>query len=106
MTDQIEYFQHELSAMRNAVDAFSHAYPAAASELRLSAGHSADPHVEQLLQSFVWLTSQLRSDLEQQRQEIPNHLLLNLYPHLLHSIPCMTVMQANVLADGAMKRGR
>jgi type VI secretion system protein ImpG len=101
MTEHIEYFQDELSAMRGAVDTFSHAYPAAAAELRLSAGHSADPHVEQLLQSFVWLTSQLRCDLEQQRQEIPNHLLLNLYPNLLRSIPSMTVMQGNVLADGA-----
>ncbi len=101
MTDQIEYFQHELSALRGAVSDFSHAYPAAAAELRLSAGHSADPHVEQLLQSFVWLTSRLRCDLEHQRQEIPNHLLLSLYPHLLTSIPCMTVMQGNVLADGA-----
>lgn len=101
MAEHIDYFQHELSALRGAVESFSHAYPAAASELRLSAGHSADPHVEQLLQSFVWLTSQLRCDLEQQRQEIPNHLLLNLYPHLLRSIPSMAVMQGNVLADGA-----
>lgn len=101
MTDQIEYFQQELGAMRDAVDVFSKTYPVAASELRLSAGQSSDPHVEQLLQSFVWLTSRLRGDLEQQRQEIPNHLLLSLYPHLLHSIPSMTIMQGNVLADGA-----
>lgn len=101
MADHIDYFQHELSTMRNAVEAFSRTYPGAASELRLSAGHSADPHVEQLLQSFVWLSSQLRCSLDQQRQEIPNHLLLSLYPHLLQSIPSMTVMQGNVLADGA-----
>jgi type VI secretion system protein ImpG len=101
MTDQIEYFQQELGAMRDAVDVFSRTYPAAATELRLSAGQSSDPHVEQLLQSFVWLTSRLRCDLEQQRQEIPNHLLHSLYPHLLNSIPSMTIMQGNVLADGA-----
>ncbi|MBX2807771.1 MAG: type VI secretion system baseplate subunit TssF [Cellvibrionaceae bacterium] len=101
MTSQIDYFQHELHAIRQSVEDFSNAYPAAASELRLSSGHSADPHVEQLLQSFAWLTGSLRADLHQQRQEIPNHLLLSLYPHLMHSIPSMTVMQANVLADGA-----
>ncbi len=101
MTDHMQQYQHELGAMRGAVDAFSRAYPAVASELRLSAGHSADPHVEQLLQSFAWLTGQLRHDLQQQRDEIPNHLLLSLYPNLLRSLPCMTVMSANVLADGA-----
>ena len=101
MSVDIQQFQHELAAMRSAVEGYSHAYPAVASELRLSAGHSADPHVEQLLQSFAWLTASLRQDMQQQRHEIPNHLLMSLYPNLLRSRPCMSVMQANVLADGA-----
>ncbi|MCA6061023.1 MULTISPECIES: type VI secretion system baseplate subunit TssF [unclassified Thalassolituus] len=101
MNRDIQQFQNELGGMRKAVEAFSRAYPSVASELRLSAGHSADPHVEQLLQSFAWLTASLRNDLQQQKHEIPNHLLLSLYPALMRSIPCMTIMQANVLLDGA-----
>lgn len=101
MDSQVQQFQHELNAMRKAVDGFGRAYPTVASELRLSAGHSADPHVEQLLQSFAWLTSQLRCDMEQQRHEMPNHLLLSLYPNLLRSIPCMAVLKANVMLAGA-----
>ncbi|WP_221793892.1 type VI secretion system baseplate subunit TssF [Oceanobacter mangrovi] len=96
----IQHFQQELSALRRSVDAFTQAYPSAAAELRLSAGHSADPHVEQLLQSFAWMTGRLRADMESQRNEIPNHLLLSLYPALIRSIPSMTVMQANVQVDG------
>ncbi len=101
MSSDIQPFQQELNALRGSVEAFSNAYPSVASELRLSAGHSADPHVEQLLQSFAWLTGRLRSDLERKRYETANHLLLSLYPSLLRSIPCMTVMQANVMVDGA-----
>lgn len=101
MANRLQQFQHELKAMRSSVEVFSQAYPAVASELRLSAGHSADPHVEQLLQSFAWLTGQLRQDLEEQRHEIPNHMLLALYPNLLRSLPCMAVMCAHVLPDGA-----
>ncbi len=101
MNEPIYYFQNELSNIRNAVDNFSHTYPGIASELRLSAGQSSDPHVEQLLQSFAWLTSQLRFDMDQRRYETPNYLLMSLYPNLLSSIPCMSVMEANVLPDDA-----
>ncbi len=101
MSVDIQQFQQELAAMRSAVEAYSETYPSVATELRLSAGLSADPHVEQLLQSFAWLTANLRQDMEQQRHEIPNHLLLSLYPNLLRSRPCMSVLQANVLTDGA-----
>lgn len=101
MSADIQSFQQELQALRQSVEAFSDAYPSVASELRLSAGHSADPHVEQLLQSFAWLTGRLRADMQRQRYQMPNHLLLSLYPNLIRSIPSMTVMQANVLTDGA-----
>ena len=101
MSADIQSFQQELQSLRQSVEAFSDAYPSVASELRLSAGHSADPHVEQLLQSFAWLTGRLRADMQRQRYQMPNHLLLSLYPNLIRSIPSMTVMQANVLTDGA-----
>lgn len=101
MDSQVQHFRQELGALRKAVEGFSRAYPTVASELRLSAGHSSDPHVEQLLQSFAWLTSELRRDMEQQRHELPNHLLLSLYPNLLRSIPCMAVLKANVMLAGA-----
>jgi type VI secretion system protein ImpG len=101
MSEHLAFYQQELGAIRRSADEFSSAYPNVAAELKLSAGHSADPHVEQLLQSFAWLTSRLRRDLDQQRYEIPNHVLLSLYPNILRSIPCMSVLQANVMPDGA-----
>lgn len=95
------FFQKEMQYLRQSVDAFSHTYPEVAAELKLSGGRSNDPHVEQLLQSFAFMTGRLRADLEQQREQIPNQLLHNLYPNLMRSLPCMTVLQANVEADGA-----
>ncbi|WP_432453212.1 MULTISPECIES: type VI secretion system baseplate subunit TssF [unclassified Agarivorans] len=106
-------FQQELQFLRHSVEQFGQAYPAAAAELKLSSGRSADPHVEQLLQSFAYLTGKLRSDMAEQRGEIPNQMLQTLYPSLVHSQPCMTVLQANVETDGAnfvngymLKKGR
>ena len=101
MSSNYEYFQQEMRSLRESVSAFSETYPQVASELRLSAGRSSDPHVEQLLQSFAYMTGQLRSELQQQRDQIPNQLLHSLYPNLMRSLPCMTVLQANVENDGA-----
>ncbi len=101
MASKFEYFQQEMRFLRGSVEAFSQTYPQVAAELKLSAGRSSDPHVEQLLQSFAYLTGQLRSDLQKQRDQIPNQLLHSLYPNLMRSLPCMTVLQANVENDGA-----
>ena len=101
MSDQYQYFQQEMRYLRQSVDAFSQTYPEVAAELKLSAGRSNDPHVEQMIQSFAYMTGQLRADLDKQVGQIPNQLLYSLYPNLMRSVPCMTVLQANVLPDGA-----
>lgn len=98
--NHFDSFQQELHFLRNSVEDFGHAYPSIASELKLSAGQSSDPHVEQLLQSFAYLTGKLRADMELRRGDIPNQLLHGLYPSLIRSKPCMTVLQANVDTDG------
>lgn len=101
MSQNYPFFQQEMRYLRQSVESFSHTYPDVAAELKLSAGRSDDPHVEQLIQSFAFMTGRLRADLEQQRDQIPNQLLHSLYPNLVRSLPCMVVLQANVEADGA-----
>jgi len=101
MSQNYPFFQQEMRYLRQSVEAFSHTYPEVAAELKLSAGRSNDPHVEQLLQSFAFMTGRLQADLMQQRDQIPNQLLHSLYPNLMRSLPCMTVLQADVEADGA-----
>jgi len=100
VANQYELFQQEMQYLRESVEVFGQTYPGVATELKLSAGRSADPHVEQLLQSFAFLTGKLRGDLNRQKDQIPNQLLHSLYPNLMRSIPCMTVLQANVESDG------
>lgn len=101
MLENHRYFQQEMRYLRRSVEGFSHTYPEVAAELKLSAGRSNDPHVEQLLQSFAFMTGKLQADLAQQQDQIPNQLLNSLYPNLMRSLPCMTVLQANIEADGA-----
>ena len=99
--DHLEAFQQELHFLRSSVEEFAHAYPEIARELKLSAGRSGDPNVEQLIQSFAYLTGKLRADMELQRGETVNQMLHALYPNLIRSQPCMSVLQAHVETDGA-----
>lgn len=99
--NHFDSFRQELQFLRNSVEDFGHAYPSIAAELKLSAGRSADPHVEQLLQSFAYLTGKLRADVDLQRGETANQMLHALYPSLVRSLPCMTTLQAEVTTDGA-----
>ncbi|BFM48698.1 type VI secretion system baseplate subunit TssF [Marinomonas sp. THO17] len=101
MSQSYALFQQEMRYLRQSVEEFSRTYPEAAAELKLSAGRSNDPHVEQLLQSFAYMTGRLRADLNDQKNQIPNQLLHSLYPNLIRSLPCMAVLQANVEPDGA-----
>ena len=101
MATQHDYFNQEMIFLRQSVESFSQTYPEVASELKLSAGRSTDPHVEQLLQSFAFMTARLRNELQSKCDQIPNQLLHSLYPSLIRSLPCMTVLQANVENDGA-----
>lgn len=101
MSQNYHFFQQEMRYLRKSVEDFSRTYPEVSAELKLSAGRSNDPHVEQLLQSFAFMTGRLRADLLQQKNQIPNQLLSSLYPNLMRSLPCMTILQANIEVDGA-----
>ncbi|MEM7358187.1 MAG: type VI secretion system baseplate subunit TssF [Pseudomonadota bacterium] len=109
----IDYFMAELQSLRQRAALFSEDYPDVASELRLGSGHSDDPHVEMLLQSFAYMTGRLRYNLDADLPEVPVNLLKHLYPHLETPIPSMAMLQVDPYPDTVdftegycLKRGR
>jgi type VI secretion system protein ImpG len=95
------YFLEELRGLREDADHFARDYPAVARELAISRGRSKDPQVELLMQSFAYLTGRLQYRLDEERANLPNVLLGQLYPHLQTPLPCMTVAHIDVQPDGA-----
>lgn len=94
-----EYFAAELNALRTRAREFAHENPSIAEELMLNKnneGKSRDPHVEMLIQSFAWLTSRLRQNMESEAAKLPSMLLQQLYPQLTSSIPSMAIAQFDV----------
>lgn len=103
MQDQelYDYFLREMDYLRMRAKSFADDYPDVAKELRLSEVKSSDPHVELLLQSFAYLSANVRRDMATQANHLPNQVLGVLYPHLIKPIPSMFVVQADVVSKEA-----
>ncbi|MCG8632379.1 MAG: type VI secretion system baseplate subunit TssF [Desulfobacterales bacterium] len=97
----LDYFYRELDYLRTRSKEFSEDYPKAASELSMCRGQSSDPHIEMLMQSFAFLTGRLHYLLDKETSKIAKNLLTILYPHLTAPVPSMSVVQAEVVHDGA-----
>ena len=93
------YYQAELDSLRVAGDEFAHIYPSIASELSLSEGEARDPHVEHLIQSFAWMMSRLRMQVEAETRRLPETMLEELAPNFIQARPCMAIVECDV--DGA-----
>jgi type VI secretion system protein ImpG len=107
------WFEQELASLRGEAVEFGSSFPSIAKTLELSGGRSGDPHVELLMQSFAWLASRLRYQLEVDQAVLPNALLGLLYPHLEAPLPSMLIGEIEVRSDGAnfvhgatLERGR
>lgn len=98
-----DFYQAELSALRNEAVDFALKYPEAARSLGMgpNKGQAADPQVELLMQSFAFLTGRLQYQMEMDQAALPNALLSLLYPHLEAPVPSMLIAEIAVKPDGA-----
>lgn len=95
------YFLQEMEYLRRESVRFAGDYPQIAQELALNRERSDDPQVELLLQSFAYLSGQLRYQMAVDDAELSNQLLAVLNPQLEMPWPPRTVMQLEVEPDGA-----
>lgn len=91
--DLLNYYERELSYLRQMGQEFSQAYPKIASRLQLEAGKCEDPHVERLIQAFAFLAARIHRKIDDEFPEITDALLGILYPHYLAPLPSMSIVQ-------------
>lgn len=98
-----DFYQAELSALRNEAVDFAVKYPEVARSLGMgpNKGQATDPQVELLVQSFAFLTGRLQYQMEMDQAALPNALLSLLYPHLEAPVPSMLIAEIAVKPDGA-----
>jgi type VI secretion system protein ImpG len=89
----LEYYESELSFLRQMGAEFAEKYPKIASRLVLGPNTSEDPHVERLIESFAFLAARVHLKVDDDFPEITESLLSVLYPHYIRPVPSMSVVE-------------
>lgn len=95
MRDQrlLDYYERELTFLRQLGSEFADSYGAVASRLRMEPNRTEDPHVERLLQGFAFLAARIHLKVDDGSPEISQALLNVVYPHYLRPVPAMGLVQ-------------
>lgn len=94
MTDNLfPYYERELLFIRQLLQEFARAFPAAAGRLLLEPNRSADPQVERLIESFALLAGRVQHKLDDEFPEISVPLLQAIYPYFVAPVPSLGILQ-------------
>ncbi len=94
MRDELlEYYENELSFLRQMGAEFAEKHPKIAARLQLDANRCDDPHVERLLEAFAFLAARVHLKIDDEFPQITEGLLSVLYPHFLRPVPSMSIVE-------------
>jgi type VI secretion system protein ImpG len=92
MSDELkDYYERELSFLRDLGAEFRDKYPEIASRLQLAPGTCEDPHVERLLEGVAFLTARVRAKIDDEYPEISDALMGLIFPHYQRPVPSMSI---------------
>ena len=94
--DLLEYYERELTFLRQMGAEFAEKYPKIASRLLLEADRCEDPHVERLVEAFAFLAARVHLKIDDEFPEITEALLAILYPHYIRPLPSMSVVEFHI----------
>ncbi len=95
----LEYYERELTYLRQMGGEFARKYPRVAGRLLLDGDSCEDPHVERLLEGFALMAARIHRRIDDDFPETSEALLNMIYPAFLRPIPAMTVVEC--LSDPA-----
>lgn len=94
MDDEIlNYYERELTFIRETGAEFARKYPKIAARLLLEPDKCEDPHTERLIEAFALLSGRIHKKIDDDFPEITESLLNILYPHYISPIPSMSVVK-------------
>ena len=100
MRDELlDYYERELSYLRQLGAEFGQKYPLIAGRLVLESDRCEDPHVERLLEAFAFLAARVHLKIDDEFPEITEALLSILYPHYIRPLPSMSIVEMHLDAD-------
>ena len=98
--EMLEYYERELTYLRQMGGEFARKYPRVAGRLLLTEDNCEDPHVERLLEGFAFMAARVHRRIDDDFPQLCEALLNLLYPSYLRPIPAMTIVEC--LPDPAL----
>ena len=89
----LQYYERELTFIREMGAEFAKKYPKIAGRLLLEADKCEDPHTERLIEAFALLCGRIHHKIDDDFPEITESLFNIIYPHYISPIPSMTVVK-------------
>jgi type VI secretion system protein ImpG len=89
----LEYYERELTYLRQMGAEFAHKYPRVAGRLLLDPDSCEDPHVERLIESFAFIAARVHLRIDDDFPELNEGLLNLVFPGYLRPTPAMTVIE-------------
>ena len=91
--EMLEYYERELTFLRQMGGDFARKYPKVAGRLLLDPDRCDDPHVNRLLEGFAFLAARVHRRLDDDFPEICESLTRIIHPAYLQPIPSMTIVE-------------
>lgn len=92
------YFLRELSVLQDDCASFAAKHPQIAANLGLGSEGSADPHVNQLIESVAFIAARLKRHIDGISGTVALNILQAVAPYLCAPIPCMSVIRLSPLS--------
>jgi type VI secretion system protein ImpG len=89
----LEYYERELTYLRQMGGEFARKYPRVAGRLLLDADRCDDPHVSRLLEGFAFLAARVHRRIDDDFPEICESLTRIIHPGYLRPMPSMTIVE-------------
>jgi len=89
----LNYYERELTFLRQMGAEFADKYPKIARRLLLEPTQCEDPHVERMIEAFAFLAARVHLKIDDEFPEITEALLGVIYPHFVRPIPSMSVAE-------------
>ena len=92
----LDYYQRELTFIRDLGAEFADKHPKIAGRLRLDADAIEDPHVSRFIEASALLAARTRLKIDDEFPDVCQAILQTLYPHFLAPIPPIAIAQLSL----------
>ncbi len=101
----LNYYEQELSFIRQMGAEFAEKYPKIAGRLLLEHDKSADPHTERLIEAFAFISGRIHKKIDDDFPEITQSLFNVIYPHYNNPVPSLTIARFEPMMQNISEAG-